>query len=84
MLNKEVCKTCVESFVRSHYSQALTAEMQFNWTDQDDDKWDRLGSIECPYSVERWESVEVDNGTMPITCIHKFEHTVAAGMKNVK
>lgn len=82
MLSKEVCKRCVNCFSVNHYSKEELADLGFCWSKHDTLLWDINEAVSCPHAALRWNDIDINK--IPVSCPYKFEHSVAAGMKDAK
>ena len=80
MLNREVCKRCVNTIsdtsVDTHFAY---------WDNHDEENW-ADGEILCPGSLIQYDDVGIGDTSEspPRWCPHIFEHAVAEGISDVE
>lgn len=79
MLNKAICINCINDYATKE------GDSGHRWHPHDESSWKKNKEILCPpygYIPTQWLPGSITE--IPEHCPKKFEHLVAAGMKNAK
>ena len=78
MLNKEICKKCINNRSKS---LPLTSDRTFapvSWYDSDDQRWDNFQTIWCRFN---YNTDEFPINVISKHCLYKLEHLVISNVK---